>query len=231
MSGSSRLLSPNEVEVRTLDISDVGEVTSIHFGAFPKSALTRLGVEAVRRYYAWQFQGPHELYPIGVTMRGELAGYCLGGVFPTAISGFLKRNKRFLAWRVVSHPWLLVNPLVRNRMWGGFETLWQTRNVPMPERPTVPKTEAKRPFDILAIAVHPRFQRLGLGRLLMDHAEALAIKNGFLVMTLVVNKDNAQALRFYETLAWEKAMMRGSWRGNMVKRLAPRPIAEPRRND
>lgn len=34
-------------------------VAGVHVAAFPSSALTRLGSEAVRRYYLWQIEGPH----------------------------------------------------------------------------------------------------------------------------------------------------------------------------
>ncbi|MGC1380826.1 MAG: GNAT family N-acetyltransferase, partial [Candidatus Baltobacteraceae bacterium] len=74
----------------------------------------------------------------------------------------------------------------------------------------------KRPFDILAIAVDPRFQGRGLGAAMMEHAGTIALAKGFEVMTLMVNAKNDGALRFYERLGWERAPINGVWRGNMV---------------
>ncbi|MGZ3553627.1 MAG: GNAT family N-acetyltransferase [Vulcanimicrobiaceae bacterium] len=210
-----------DVLLRSLDVSDLDAIVATHSAAFPKSAMTKLGREAVRRYYAWQFEGPHENYPFGVLVDGTLAGFCFGGIFPSAISGFLQRNRVFLTWRVVTHPWLLANPLFRGRLESGLAMLKSLGRgaSPTPAPPPPAPGEPKRPFDILSIAVDPRFQRMGLGKIMMAEAQAIALRNGFHVMTLFVNRDNEQAIRFYEAIGWERALMKGVWRGNMVKWL------------
>ena len=54
-------------------------VAALHARAFPDSALTRLGLEAVRRYYEWQLQGPHDFHFIGVPDQTGLRGFAVGG--------------------------------------------------------------------------------------------------------------------------------------------------------
>ena len=39
--------------VRSLDGSDVAAIAALHARVFPDSVLTRLGPEALRRYYRW----------------------------------------------------------------------------------------------------------------------------------------------------------------------------------
>lgn len=196
--------------LRALGPSDLPIVAAIHCRAFPSSWLTKLGSAAVVRYYAWQMHGPHEAYVFGATIDGKLAGFCFGGIFPTAIAGYMRQNWPFLAWRLLTHPSLLRAPFFAERLQRALHALFASK------APPATSDRGKRPFDILSIAVDPQIQRTGLGRLMMDHAQALATKNGFRVMTLMVNPDNLQAVRFYEKIGWERALMNGEWRGNMV---------------
>lgn len=198
------------VILRALGPSDLPSVAAIHCAAFPSSWLTKLGSAAVVRYYAWQMHGPHEAYVFGATIDGKLAGFCFSGVFPTAIAGYVRRNWAFLAWRLLTHPSLLRNPFFAERLQRGLHALFASK------APKAASDGEKRPFDILSIAVDPNVQRAGLGGLMMERAQALAIENGFHVMTLMVNPDNQQAVRFYEKIGWERALMKGGWRGNMV---------------
>jgi ribosomal protein S18 acetylase RimI-like enzyme len=200
------------VILRALGPSDLPAVAAIHCAAFPSSWLTKLGNAAVVRYYAWQMEGPHEAYVFGATIDGKLSGFCFGGIFPTAIAGYVRQNWALLAWRLLIHPSLLRSPLLAERLQRAFRALFQST---AKARPATGERR-KPPFDILSIAVDPGVQRMGLGQLLMEHARALAGENGFHVMTLMVNTENQQAVRFYEKIGWERALMNGEWRGNMV---------------
>ncbi|MGC1381256.1 MAG: hypothetical protein WA814_09590, partial [Candidatus Baltobacteraceae bacterium] len=96
--------------LRPLRPAELPAVAAIHAAAFPESWLTALGPATIERYYDWQLRGPHEAYPFSASLDGRLAGFCFGGIFPTAISGFLRRNRAHLAWRVVARPRLVANP-------------------------------------------------------------------------------------------------------------------------
>jgi hypothetical protein len=45
--------------IRDLTPTDLDAVAKLHLDAFTDRALTKLGQEAVRRYYEWQMAGPH----------------------------------------------------------------------------------------------------------------------------------------------------------------------------
>lgn len=198
--------------VHVLKHSDLSAVARVHSAAFPASALTKLGPEAVRRYYDWQLKGPHEVHALGAVQGERLAGFCFGGVFSGAISGFVRSNASFLMLAVLSRPWLIASPIFRERLRCGQKALGPTA---VPAKPPSYDPRA-RPFDILSIAVDPVFQGLGIGSLLMRRAREIAIQKGFTAMTLMVNTDNEQAVRFYQGIGWEKSLMNGNWRGNMV---------------
>lgn len=62
------------LDIRPLTVEDLLDVAHIHIQAFPDSALTKLGREAVRRYYEWQIVGPHDALNIGVFAQNEILG-------------------------------------------------------------------------------------------------------------------------------------------------------------
>ena len=208
---------PESIEIRPLGQPDLSAVARIHLLAFPDSALTRLGFAAVRRYYDWQMTGPHEVSALGACDGNELAGFCLGGVFRGAMSGFLQKNRTFLVWRVATHPWLVFNPLFRDRLATGVNVL---RRFSKPRQRVLANPAVKQQkFGILSIGIAPKFQTRGIGKLLMAESEAIARKNGFEEMQLSVNPANNPAVRFYEALGWKRVIRDGMWAGEMIKLL------------
>lgn len=79
--------------IKKLEFGNLIDVAKVHKRAFPESALSKLGLEATRRYYEWQLLGPHDTYAIGVFENDLLLGFCFGGVFRGALNGFLNKNK------------------------------------------------------------------------------------------------------------------------------------------
>jgi len=187
-------------------------VAAVHAAAFPDSILTRLGKEAVCRYYLWLIEGPHETYAAGAFLDGDLAGLLFGGIAPDAIPGFLRANRGLLVKRLARRPWLVVDPVFRDRIASAVRSVTRPhRSAPV----TAAQAARKRPFDVISVAVDPRVQGEGIGKRLMRYAEQIARQNGFHVMTLMVHVDNDQAIGFYESLGWQKLLRQGIWHGNM----------------
>lgn len=205
-----------EVSVRPLAVEDLPALPPIHLAAFRDSALAALGPVAIRRYYEWQLTGPHEAGAFGGCLGDELAGFCFGGVFRGAMSGFLRKNRPLLVRQVLTHPWLIANPIFRERL--GMAARLLSRRA---RRSPIAPEAAGRPasYGILAIAVHPDAQGLGLGKLLMLRSERAARERGFGQMHLTVNPQNTPAVRFYEGLGWERVLQGERWTGRMEKRL------------
>ncbi len=149
------------VQIRGLTRDDLTRVAEVHVQAFRDSAITKLGKEAARRYYEWQLTGPHDCQAIGAFIDGALAGFCFGGVFRGAMSGFLRANRLFLIGRVLVHPYLLADPLFRSRLFDGLHVLRRFRRSQAPTR----QTRKKTPDAFLSMAVDPRWQRRGKARL------------------------------------------------------------------
>ncbi|CAN5273002.1 hypothetical protein BH11MYX1_BH11MYX1_45790 [soil metagenome] len=204
------------LEVRPLHASDLRAVATLHDAAFPSSALSRLGTEAVRRYYLWLFEGPHQATNLGAFEDGSLVGFVFGGLFNGAMTGFLQQNRGYLARRVVTHPWLISTPLFRDRIALALRLL-VARRTGAPAAVPAPR----RGFGILAIAVRPEAQGTGVGKALMLRAEQVARTTGFDRMQLTVAKTNEQAIRFYEARGWTKVRdPAGAWTGAMTRELS-----------
>ena len=204
---------PDHYLIQPIGEADLSQVVSIHRAAFFDSALTKLGKVAVYRYYEWQLTGPHELTALGAFIDRQMVGFCFGGVFQGALSGFLEKNKRFLIRRVLSQPWLLLNPIFRDRIHAGIKGIHKSvKPTPSPMQP-----RRSSYFGILSIALHPHYQGLGVGKLLMTHAEEAAQRLDYAEMLLTVQPKNIKAVAFYEGLRWQKVSRNGEWSGEMRK--------------
>ena len=206
----------NQLMIRNITIEDLQAISGIHLRAFPDSALSKLGLEAVRRYYHWQLTGPHESHSIIALNNQKIVGFCFAGVFHGALGGFLRKNQTFLVRRVISRPWLLFNELFRVRILSALRSL---KIIPRKKIKSQPSPNKKlKIYGILSIAVDPQIQSRGVGRALMKAAEQDAIDKGFEQMGLTVSPKNLQAINFYTGLGWVK---KGDpWAGSMIKNLA-----------
>lgn len=208
--------------IRPLQEADLPAAAVIHQSAFADSALTKLGVEATRRYYHWLLTGPHDQLASAAVRDGKLVGFCFSGVFRGATTGFLARNRGYLVRRVLTHPWMIMNPMFRDRL-NIANRLLRARRKQI--APVPPPQDAVRSFNVLAIATDPRVQRTGAGRLLMDEAEAVARQLGYSLMKLTVHPENYGAIGFYEHLGWSKLLVGGEWHGVMSKEIEPQARA------
>jgi ribosomal protein S18 acetylase RimI-like enzyme len=189
----------------------VAEVARVHRDAFPGSALSALGTEAVGRYYRWQFADRHDSVVLGAFDGGRMVGFCVAGVFRGALSGFVRANRWFLARAVLARPWLAMRASALVRGGRALRTPFSP-----PGSPTGPPS-----FGVLAVAVEPAYRRRGVGRALLDAAEAAAQAAGFDRMHLTVSATNEEAVRFYTACGWTSAADR------MEKRLGAPQTAEP----
>lgn len=204
--------------IKSLEKKDLPDIARIHRAAFPESVLTKLGAGAVQRYYAWQLEGPHESYFFGVYDAGKLVGFCCAGVFRGAVSGFLKKNWRYLACAALLKPWIF---LTRERFQKYISGLKILRRSLFLKKARAPGKPIEKNFGILALAVHPDHRKRGLGKFMMDEAAKIAVAKGFQKLALTVNVQNIGAINFYLRLGWIKVVGTDNvWKGRMAKDLS-----------
>lgn len=203
---------------RQIQVEDLSQVAALHQKAFTDSALTKLGREPVRRYYEWQLSGPHECYAISVfDQNNTLLGFCFSGIFRGSLYGFLRKNRKFLVRWILTHPRLITNQLVQDRI----KLAWNIFRKKPIKKPLIQK-EQYRSFGVLSIAVDPERQGLGIGKTIMALVEQEARIKGFLQLNLTVHPTNRCAIAFYEHCGWIKTSDEsGNWTGSMIKTLLP----------
>ena len=224
MSGINDSNRSKEVTLRAITLQDLPAVAGVHLDSFPKSALSRLGSSIVERYYHWQLEGPHrKVWAVGAFLDGECVGYSFSGDFNGSTSGFLRRNRGYLAGMIMLRPWLLFDPFFFDRFRSGLKLLAFRRNKKAGE--SASGVEPKpRSYGILSIAVARKYQKFGIGKIMMLDAEREATGCEFTQMHLTVSPENEKAIRFYEGLGWVRKDDNGDWHGLMVKQLAAQGI-------
>jgi ribosomal protein S18 acetylase RimI-like enzyme len=206
-------VSSRAVEVRRVDATHLDDIARLHLAAFPESVLGWLGLEAVRRNYEWQLNGPHDPIALLATDGCEAVGFLVGGRFRGSTIGFVKKEKWFLTRRVLARPAILLTPVGWRRVALALRLLIRR----------APRTQIEEPggvphrsFGILAIAVQPGVRGSGVGRRLMAEAAEQARAAGYSGMHLTVHPENAAAVAFYRGLGWVDAPLDGRRSGLMT---------------
>jgi ribosomal protein S18 acetylase RimI-like enzyme len=207
--------------IQRLRRDDLPHVARVHCAAFPQAAISRLGQEAVRRYYEALMNGPHETVGLAAfEADGELRGFCFVGVRHEAESAYLRQNLVFVLGRIARKPWLLLDSFFFNRLLSGVRLLLPRRerrpaHVAMPVDSPPPRPS----YGIQVIMIDPAHQRKGYGKRLMEAAEQFAATRGHDYIELSVFTDNAKAISFYEKTGWKRKIRNERWDGLMSKQL------------
>lgn len=188
----------SDISLQLINVNNCAEVARIHISSFPESSLTKLGIETVRRYYVSQMDGTNDCLAIGAFQNNSMVGFIFAGIFHGVLTGFLINNRWFLVSKVLTHPWLVINPMFRDAIKLALKKLKNKK------RQSVTSNIKRREFVVLSIAVDPGVQQKGIGQLLMDYVENEAIERGFKKMVLTVNPLNIKAIQFYEKNKWTK---------------------------
>jgi ribosomal protein S18 acetylase RimI-like enzyme len=209
--------------VRLMQESDLEAVAQLHISAFPEQLMSRLGVDVVRAYYAWQLRcgATARAFRAAVVGNGNgLAGFVIGGRYHGATSGFVKAYAGTLLLALARNPQLLGDRRVLAKLRAvtrAVFSVWFRRAAPSQTGPV-----AEPSFGVLALAVAPQSQGSGVAALLMHDLEGAAMAAGFRAMNLHVNTDNPRAIAFYEKRGWQRDGAR-PWTGNMRLLLEQRP--------
>jgi ribosomal protein S18 acetylase RimI-like enzyme len=198
---------------------DIKEIATIHIASFQNSALTKLGFGAVERYYLWLLEGPHpiKIHICSKVNVNEIAGFCFAVIFDGALSGFLSKHKYFLVGSLIFKPWLLFDSAIRKQMNFAPAVLKKWSPKKEDESQTTKRKTEKNLCGILSIAVHPKFARQGIGKMLMVEIENLAREAGFHGLKLTVHEDNSTAVAFYKSLNFQQLPNNEEWHGQMIK--------------
>lgn len=211
--------------LRELVHRDLDEVVKVHMASFHDRALSQFGAEAVKRYYALLMTSHEVSYPFCVVnSEGTIFGFCYLGDYGGALRKFLKQNKGYLFSYIMIHPGLLFKAVIREQIKLALDLLFESNKkegkYEIAESIKSLDVQNNKQISILSIAVDPKYQRMGMGELLMDHAEVIAKDHHYDMLRLTVHPENTSAVRFYEKMGWKKIVAGGQWEGQMIKDLS-----------
>ena len=106
----------SDVELRALTATDLPDVAKLHRAAFAETSLAVMGEATIERYYAWWLAEPAPMQGVGVFCDGQLAGFCLSGVFRKPASQFFSEQRAFFLRQALRRPWVVFNPFMRERL-------------------------------------------------------------------------------------------------------------------
>lgn len=203
--------------IQFIGTENLAEISVIHKNTYPKSALILLGGKTIFLFYKYQLNFTPDSICLGAFQNNKLIGFCVGGLFTSTLSGFLQEYKKYLVLRIISHPWLIFFPIIRERILNSLHVFKTKQQCSSPKNSNL---ENKNQFGILSLAVNNRFQNQGIGKTLLLEMEKIAIDRGFSAIYLNVRIDNLIAIQFYENLGWNKVISSDKkWNGKMTKQL------------
>lgn len=184
------------ITLRPCEDRDVIAIARLHRRAFPDSTLTLLGERVVGRYYEWLNDRSHDAVRlVAVDEEGRVVGFCYGGWFKGAMTGYLRGNTVLLIRALLLRPVLLIRRDVRDRLSHGLRLRTQRSR-------SSGGTPDHSSFGVLSIAVDPDSWGRGIGQALASELERQARDRGCRSMHLSVHPENARAIGFYRSLGF-----------------------------
>jgi ribosomal protein S18 acetylase RimI-like enzyme len=173
------------MSVRRMRRDDLDAVVAIHLAAFPNFFLTFLGSRFLRVFYGAVMRDGIALV---ATVNDRVAGFVVGMLDSKS---FYRRLlwRRFVPVAIAIAPVLLRHPSVFSRVM---------------RRARQRTSEDASGAELMSLAVHPREQRTGLGRALVEAFIASVRQSGTESLWLITDAAQNDAVkRFYETLGFE----------------------------
>jgi len=209
------------MNLRPITRDDLPAIAAVHQAAFPRTVASRLGAEASRRHYETLMTGPYRTVGLGAFEQDRLAGFCFVGIRHASECVFVREHAWFLAWRVCSRPWLLVDPVIFRRL--GLALKLFVAQLPWTRTKLSPEVGGSEPatpsYGIHFMAVDSFQRGRGVGQSLVAACESLALQTGFSEIHLSVDTDNEPAIGLYLRMGWQKSSPSGEWLGLMTKQL------------
>jgi len=178
-----------EIQIAPLHGRHISSVVRVHLKAFPGFFLSFLGPRFLKEFYMAFVNEETSIGLIAVDAGGQVAGAVVGSMKP---AGFFRRlvKRRWWAFYLASMDALMRRPAIAPRL---FRAVFYRGDAP-----------PDAPFALLSsIAVDPRFQDRGVGRMLLHRFTKEVIGRGGIGCYLTTDAEGNDAVkRFYLRNGW-----------------------------
>lgn len=188
---------------------DIDAVSDCHLLAFPDSIAVKLGKGFVCKMLEWYISAPNKfLFMVQVDSKciGYCGGYLMDGTDTYgASSGMTQFGFAAAVKAMLLRPWLFLHPDVRARYpFIARNLLRKLSNIIIPKQP-VRKTDMQEIGEnipltagLVVIGVNPVWQGKGVGSVMQQEFEKIAIRMGAKRLQLSVRTNNSQAIKSYQ---------------------------------
>ena len=201
------------MNLKSTHISDLPSIAKCHISAFPNSVTSLLGIPFVSRMLGWYLSAPNK-FLFWIEEDGKCIGYCGGYVLDGtdaygSASGMTQFGFSTAIKIMLRKPWLFFHPEIRARypfiltnIKRRLKKMIGLNEKPIKLTPTLHSEFAGTPAGLVVIGVDPSYHKKGIGSLLQQEFERIAIEKGADYMQLSVRKENTQAISSYKRNGW-----------------------------
>jgi len=173
--------------LRTAKLSDVGRLAELHSSELSTDFLPSLGMPFLVLLYTKLIKSPN-IYILVFESTGRVEGFIVGGSnFDKTFKNILSEN--IIQFSIVITPHVLKKPQIIKKI---IETMFYTQKF----------GSRASSAELVVLAVSKRFQRIGLGRKLVNILERKLKGIGISKYRVSVNAGNAVANSFYKALSF-----------------------------
>ena len=178
--------------IREASSNDLSAIASIHMAAFPRHFLTRLGKGFLHQYYHLIRSFPSGILLVSEEAKtGKLTGFVGGFLNPPAFYQMMHHKRLALALPMITP--ILRSPGLVARLLHNRRRVMNTANSQGPQN---------RVAELSSIAVHPLYQRLGIGKVLVVRFTAQAVEMNAVTIYLTADANDFDSNQFYIRLGF-----------------------------
>jgi GNAT superfamily N-acetyltransferase len=188
-------------------LNSLNQIVECHKKAFPQSLSSQMGNLFLKKMLSWYIIDERGIL-FHVKENNEIVGYC-GGIIikkaglPGAATSITQYSFKFFILSFILRPFLLFHPEIIKRFSFIKRNLLLKLGV---KQINVVKKGEPIPFSpswgLVVIGLSPEYQGKGVGGILLNEFEKLAMIDGVLKVSLSVKSNNQQAIKSYSKNGW-----------------------------
>ena len=177
----------NQINFESITKNNINEVCMLHRIAYLEDHFSsNFSDDMLKKYYLELIKGNEQFCLVAFEPGGQAVGFVISGLnLNNNVKKFVNQNVFAISKITIFNP-KFIYPKIRSLFTRFSKESWQSKAV----------------YRVLSIAVNPKFQGGGIGRLILKEIEARYKRNTIHKYGLSVKKSNEKATAFYLKLGF-----------------------------